>query len=65
LSEHELLSAHAEILALQQQYGISYKDAAHRLYMAQVERLKISNTAYKDVKRIDDELDAILRSLGE
>ncbi|KAF8191698.1 hypothetical protein BJ912DRAFT_925117 [Pholiota molesta] len=41
--EHELLSAHAEILALQQQYGISYKDATHRLYMAQVERLKISN----------------------
>lgn len=40
-SETERLNLHAEVLALQTTLGISYKDAAHRLYMAEVEKLKV------------------------
>lgn len=36
-----MLHLHAEVKALQTMYGISYKDAAHRLYMAEVEKIKI------------------------
>ena len=46
-SDRERLSAHAEVLALQEKLGISYKDAAHRLYMAEMERLKTDQKTYK------------------
>lgn len=36
-----MLNLHAEVIALQKRYGLSYKDAAHRLYMAEVEKIKI------------------------
>ena len=39
--------AHAEVLALRERLGISYKDAAHRLYMAEVERLKADEKLHK------------------
>ncbi len=35
LSEREALVIHAEIKALKDRFGLSYKDAAHRLYMAE------------------------------
>ena len=38
-SHREQLSAHAEVLALQDQLGISYKDASHHLYMAELEKV--------------------------
>jgi hypothetical protein len=41
------LSAHAEVIALQDRLGISYKDAAHRLYMAEVERMKVDEKMHK------------------
>ena len=34
------MDLHSEIKALQNLFGISYKDAAHRLYMIEVEKLK-------------------------
>ena len=40
LTHRELLYLHAEVKTLQDQYGISYKDAAHRLYHAEI--LKVS-----------------------
>ena len=46
-SDRERLSAHAEVLALQEKLGISYKDAAHRLYMVEMERLKTDQKSYK------------------
>jgi hypothetical protein len=36
-----MLNLHAEVKALQNMYGLSYKDAGHRLYMTEVEKLKI------------------------
>ena len=41
------MSAHAEILELQNRLGISYKDASHRLYMAEMERLKADEKTFK------------------
>lgn len=64
LSEQELLTAHANILALGDRYGISYKDAVHQLYIAQIEKVKESDEAFKSIKRIDDELEGILRSIS-
>ena len=36
LSEREALIIHAEIKALKDRFGLSYKDSTHRLYMAEV-----------------------------
>ncbi|KAF4618025.1 hypothetical protein D9613_011581 [Agrocybe pediades] len=44
LSNHERLNLHAEVLALQERLGISYKDACHRLYLAEIEK----NKAFRD-----------------
>ena len=41
------MTLHAEVKALQARFGISYKDATHRLYMAELERVKAHDTAYK------------------
>lgn len=46
-SDRERLSAHSEILVLQERLGISYKDAAHRLYMAELEGVKRDQAFYK------------------
>ncbi len=43
--KHHLL--HTEVKALQATLGISYKDAAHRLFLAEVERVKKANLAAK------------------
>jgi len=46
-SDRERLAAHSEVLVLQERLGISYKDAAHRLYMAELERVKRDQSMYK------------------
>ncbi|KAF8799823.1 hypothetical protein BYT27DRAFT_7217374 [Phlegmacium glaucopus] len=46
-SDRERLAAHSEVLALQERLGISYKDAAHRLYMAELEGIKAEQKMYK------------------
>ncbi|KAF8233652.1 hypothetical protein L208DRAFT_1265874, partial [Tricholoma matsutake] len=40
LTDRELLGCHAEVKALQNKLGTSYKDASHCLYMAEVEMLE-------------------------
>ena len=52
-SDRERLSAHAEVLALQNHLGISYKDASHRLYMAEVERLKSDENMNKAFANVE------------
>ena len=42
-----MLALHAEVKALQQQHGLSYKDAAHRLYHSEVHKLQVNDEAYK------------------
>lgn len=60
LSDREWLALHAEIKALQQQLGLSYKDSAHRLYIAEVEKLKALNTGRNSVLEIRQRIDTIL-----
>ncbi|KAH9478219.1 hypothetical protein JR316_0008672 [Psilocybe cubensis] len=43
LTDNEMLTLHAEVCALQKSLGISYQDAAHRLYMAEVAKLKVAD----------------------
>ena len=53
---------HAEVLALQKQLGISYKDAAHRLYMAEVERVKKSESAARGFAGVWERLENLISS---
>ena len=46
-SQQALLILHAKIQALQSKLGISYKDAAHRLFMTEVERVKQADSGVK------------------
>ena len=61
--------AHAEILALQEWLGLSYKDAAHCLYMAEMERLKADESSYKVNRILRDKskeaLEKALKSVTE
>lgn len=41
------MGIHADIMALRDTLGISYKDASHRLYMAEWEKLKVDDAAHK------------------
>jgi len=49
---------HAEVEALQKTLGISYKDAAHHLFMTEIEQVKKANSVAKGFsalrKRIGD-----------
>ena len=46
-SQREIHMLHAEVGALQKSLRISYKDAAHRLFMTEIERVKKANSAAK------------------
>jgi hypothetical protein len=60
LTDRELLSCHASVKALQDQLGISYKDASHHLYLAEVEKLKQQDIVLKTYatlkERVEDNL---------
>lgn len=57
--------AHAEIMALQKVLGISYKDASHRLYMAELERLKTINTYSKSMANISECIKNLLQTIND
>jgi hypothetical protein len=57
LSQRELLGLHAEVKALQKQYGISYKDAAHRLYHAELQTLAALTDSEEILTTAHNELD--------
>ena len=67
-SDRKHLSAHAEILALQERLGLSYKDAAHRLYIAELERVKRDRMMFKAFSNFEKStkktLEMALKSLG-
>jgi hypothetical protein len=56
------MSAHAEVLVLQQQLGLSYKDAARRLFMAEFEKLKSDEKLYKSFANLKSSLEKVLES---
>jgi hypothetical protein len=53
-----LLIIHAEVKALQVKYGLSYKDAAHRLYYSEVKKLQVEDNAYKSMNEMLDYIDS-------
>ncbi|KAF8816561.1 hypothetical protein BYT27DRAFT_7248173 [Phlegmacium glaucopus] len=60
LTHREALMIHAEIKALAQRLGLSYKDAAHRLYMAKVERVKLADSAAKSFAILKQKIDKMV-----
>ena len=62
LTDRELLSCHAVVKALQDQFGVSYKDASHHLYLAEVEKLEQQDITLKTYvtlkKRLEDNLES-------
>ena len=46
-SQREIHMLHAEVEALQKSLRISYKDAAHHLFMTEIERVKKADSAAK------------------
>lgn len=60
LSEREWLALHAEIKAMQELFGLSYKDSAHHLYLAEISRLKTLDTAHKSFRVIRERIDKVV-----
>jgi len=56
---------HAEVLALQETLGISYKDASHRLYLAELEKLKVADEKYKAFKNLASRLTTFVNTINE
>ena len=48
---------HAEVVALQSQWGITYEEAAHRLYLAEVRRLKAFKDAENGFRAVRERVD--------
>jgi len=76
LTEREITALHHEINALRQRYGISYKDAAHRLYMTETEKIRTDDRSKKafailaertqgSLLNIQNKLDEINKALAE
>lgn len=57
ISDQQALNLHAEIKALQTLLGISYKDAAHRLYMTEVEKMKAEKQVENSFGKIRETID--------
>jgi hypothetical protein len=51
---------HSKIKALCHRFGISYKDAAHRLYMAEIEKLKMADSTAKSYEMLKERVDDIV-----
>lgn len=61
-SERERHILHEEILALQTFHAISYKDAAHRLFMAELERVKKADSAEQSFAAIRRSFESLVTS---
>lgn len=57
------MTLHADVLALQDRWGISYKDASHRLYMAEVEKLKVNAKCHKAVENVASHAEDVLKNI--
>jgi hypothetical protein len=64
LTQRELLVLHAEVKALQEQHGISYKDAAHRLYHAEVQKLSALSDSQAAFSSLHGVLDDAIEEVG-
>jgi hypothetical protein len=60
LSEREWLALHAEVKAIQQEFGLSYKDSAHRLFLAEISRLKTLERAHRALSYVRQRIDKVV-----
>jgi hypothetical protein len=62
LTDRELLSCYAEVKALQNQLGTSYKDASHHLYIAEVEKLEQQDITLKTYATLKERVECNMKS---
>ena len=60
LTRREWKAIQAEIVELRDRLGISYKDAAHRLYMAELEKLKSADASARFAAALEERLQRIV-----
>jgi hypothetical protein len=65
LTQRELLNLHAEVKTLQFQHGLSYKDAAHRLYHAEVQKVTTLGELKSALEHIHEDLDNAIGDAAE
>ncbi|KAH9481112.1 hypothetical protein JR316_0005632 [Psilocybe cubensis] len=65
LSSQELLILHGKVQGLQQQLGICYRNASHRLYMAEMEKLIAADAMQKAMERLDRKISKSLKGLAD
>ena len=56
-SDREVLTLHAEIRTLQSQWALSYEEAAHRLYLAEVRKLEALTDAEHGFRGVRERVD--------
>ena len=56
------MNLHTEVLALQERWGITYKDSPHWLYMTKLEKVE---TSYRAFKNMDQWLQDYLKDLSK
>ena len=65
LSDREHLILHAEILAIMSQLHIRYKDAAHQLYMREMDKLKSKRQTERRYKNIKEQIGTTMKKYME
>jgi hypothetical protein len=55
-----MLNLHAEVIAMQTRWGLSYKDAAHRLYLMEVQKLLAEKNAQTGMVNAQDWIDTMV-----
>ena len=63
--DRECLILHAEILVIMSQLHISYKDAAHRLYMREIDKLKSKRQTERRYKNIKEQISNRMKTYME
>ena len=57
LTERELLFGHTEVKAVQEKFGLSYKDAAHRLYHTESRALLDNDAVFRTFSQLRQGMD--------
>ncbi|KAJ3576367.1 hypothetical protein NP233_g455 [Leucocoprinus birnbaumii] len=65
LTDRERLALHAEIKALQTRYGLSYKDAGHRLYLAEARKARVFENAAISLRAVATEAADLIEDIEQ
>ena len=59
------MEQHAKFMSLQDRLGISYKDACHRLYLAELERLKAESDSLLGLEQLEQNIENALSMVAK